>query len=190
MFSHYYLVIYFFISQDSTFKSQTIHSLPVFIFILLPKFVSLFFFYLLFIFRAMQTARARGRFAQNWGRFEQTTRGSGKKNRCDCSIVFLISLISFSMYESIGMVCGSVSKINYDYVTALGSEGSPGSICWHQLLRSAYWCSLVNEAWFCRWSSVTAYPPLGRTPNPNSTKDFRNNEIYKKWSRVESDNEF
>ena len=46
-----------------------------------------------------------------------------KKNRCDCSIVFLISLISFSMYESIGMVCGSVSKINYDYVTALGSEG-------------------------------------------------------------------
>ena len=36
--------------------------------------------------RAMHTARARGGFAQNWGRFEQKTRGSGKKNRCGCSI--------------------------------------------------------------------------------------------------------
>jgi len=60
VFSHYYFVIYFFIYQDSTFKSQTIHSLPVLIFILLPKFLSLFSFYLLFLFRAMQSCKQQG----------------------------------------------------------------------------------------------------------------------------------
>ena len=39
-----------FISQDSTLKSQTVHSLPVFLFILLPEFVSLSFFFFFLIF--------------------------------------------------------------------------------------------------------------------------------------------
>ena len=55
----------------------------------------------------------------------------------------------FPIYELVGTICGSISKINSDCVTAPTSEESPGSVHRHRLLQSAQ-----SSMRFGLWGSV------------------------------------
>ena len=112
-----------------------------------------------------------------------------KKKKSDCSMVFL-----FFPYFCLHI------WIDW-YGLWVGFENQLW-LCHHTRVRRVTWFHLLASApsvsplvRFSQWGLVLSVKFghcsfLGRTPNPNSTKDFRNKEIYKKWSRVESDKEF